>query len=239
MKKLFSGTSLYITFGILAAVILVAAVVLIGVGRAYKGGLASLLQKNQEAMLVKRKQVNRITFKKSGGNACIEVTPDGVVRVYKECGGELTEARRLDDMRNINLLFQAMSLQDESLYRQPCTGECYEVTIETDEGTQTLYIQVGGGGAGGSIGDLIDDIEEQATATPTPSPGAPIASPTPGESPLPTPTLPPGESPQPSVTPGTGGESTGTFVCDFLETSNKKPYRVSGIVCTTEPSPIP
>lgn len=238
MKKIFSGTSLFVTFGILAAVILIVVVILIGVGRAYKGGLASLLQTQQESAPVKKKQVNRITFKKGGENTCIEVTPDGVVRVYKECGESLSEARRLDDTHNIQLLFQALSVQDESLYTTPCIGECYEVTIETDEGTQTLYIPVGGGGTGGSIGDLIEEIENQATASPTPSPGAPLPSPTPGTSPQP-PTPPPGTSPVPSATAGTGGESTGTFVCDFSETGNKKPYRVSGVVCTTEPSPVP
>lgn len=239
MKKLFTGASLYVTFGVLAVIILVAALVLIGVGRAYKGGLASLLQTQKESAPVKRKQVNRITLKKGGENSCIEITPDGVVRIFKECGGNLSEARRLEDTRNLQLLFQALSLQDESLFTT-CDGLCYEVTIETDEGTQTLYIPVGGGGTGtgGSIGDLIEDIEEQVTASPSPTPGAPLPSPTPGVTPLPSPTPGGSSSPLPSGG-GTGGESEGSFYCDFSETDPKKPYRVSGVVCTTEPSPVP
>lgn len=238
MKKFFSGTSLYIMFGILIIVVVVTVLVLIGVGRAYQGGLASLIQTRHETVPAKKKQVKRITFQKSGENTCIEVTPDGVERIYNECGGTLSEARRPDDLRNIQLLFQALSLQDESLYTNTCKSECYIVTIDTDEGTQTLYIPVGGSGTGGSIGNLIEEIKNQSAASPTPVPGNAVVSPSPGVSSSPAPTFYPGISPQPSSTPVTS-EEKGTFTCDFSEGGTNKPYRVSGVVCSTEPTPVP
>jgi hypothetical protein len=216
-----------------------------GFGKKYDEGLASLIQKSPESQSTASvRKVRKVTVIHNDDKGCMEVTPDGIVRTYDTCGGELTDANRLADPKNVLHLIQIASQIDVSSYRKKISGPVLTLIIETDNGTETIYIPTNGGGGGGNddvtkIVDLIEGDLPQPTATPgpetiiptptmggvsfTPTP-SPIYSPTPGPSPTPTPT------PNPEV----------PFKCGYSQDpSSKKPFNVSNYICSTEPSPPP
>src|SRR3989344_9094467 len=135
MKKLLQGKYVWITLGALILILIGIGVFIYGFGTAYRRGLATLIQPPPEALTLKKKKVvSRITVKKSGESGCIEMTPDGIVRVYENCEGELESAYRLVDPKNILKLFKLVS--ERNLATSPKPGQVvYELTLETDEGT--------------------------------------------------------------------------------------------------------
>lgn len=240
MRKLLEGNSFIFTAGILVAIVGVTALVILGLGRAYKGGLDRFTntQTPEEIILTKTKKIKSISIRKQNQSGCIHVTPDGIVRVYETCDETLDEAHRLNDPRNILKLFKLVQEGKLSTYQQG-DGEVYVITVETDEGTQQYYIVVNEGTPGGS-GEIIDTVEDIEEDIPNPSPSngsSTSASTVPGSSTVltPSPSLPPGSSPLPSPSP-----SIPPFECDFSDSrTGPKPYNVSNIICSTEPSSPP
>lgn len=227
----------------LIVIIIFLVLVLMGIGKVYKGRLADY--DNQTPIdtleLIEKPTIKRIRFQKIGSEECIEVMPDGSVRVYKTCDGDLESFQRASNPRSILDLYRLISEQDWSDFDTRGEGEYLELTIETDKGIATLYIPAGGGNASADIIlDTIDEVIENIPPNPTPSPAPSTGNNNPSPSPitsprsLPSPSLSSSESPYPQ----TGGDQG--FACDFYDkTSNKKPYRVSNVVCTGEPSPLP
>lgn len=237
MRKIFKGKVLFVVGGVFILIVMLAGLVTWGIGNAYRGRILSLEQPPpQEQELIKKASIRKITIKKRGETSCMEVTPDGVVRIYETCGGDLSDASRLTDPRNILKLFRIVSEADLEAYRN--SGEVlYELVIETDQGTHTIYVAGGGGGE-----EIIDTIDQIGGDIPNPSPsvfssGSPLP---PGGTPEPSPSvIPGGPSPTPgSSSPPTGGDNP--FLCDFSDSGGQgKPYRVSNVVCSNEPSPAP
>lgn len=233
----------YIAAIVLAIVVGIVIVTVFGIGRLYQNRLSFVDDElpREELVLLEKPDIRRITIRQPVKNECIEVTPDGVVRVYQTCGGELDSANRPTDPRNILKLFRQLSEQDWSKFMSKGNGDVYELTIETDTGTQVLYIPVGQDNPASTvIIDTIHDIEEDIPVASPPlpptSPGAP--QPTPSVSPRVS--VFPGSSPLPSSTPGTSTGGNQGFACDFNDGgTGPKPYRVSNVVCTTDPSPLP
>ncbi len=210
-------------------------------GGKYDQGLASLLQKTQDPPATRKvRSVRKITVIHEGENGCIEVTPDGVVRTYNNCGGELTDANRLADPKNVLRLIQSMSQIDLAQYRKKVSGPVLTLIIETDTGTETIYIPTGGGG-----NDIVETITkiEGDLPQPTSTPGPYIETPTPtlggvSSSPTPTPLVSPTLGPSPTPTPT--GNPDNPFRCGYTQNgSTQKPFNVSNYICSTEPSPAP
>lgn len=187
--------------------------------------------------------VRRVRIKnQKDEKGCIEVNPDGAVVVYSDCEAKtILSAERELDTKFIRRLFEHYALADlDEESRVMKSG--YVVIVETDEGVSTYYVADAGdirgksGGATETISEIIANIIEDApmptptavsvtqTVTPTVAVGGVISTPTVvvNSSPTPNPT----HEPQP-------------FSCDFSESDPKKPYRVSQVVCTSEPTPAP
>lgn len=210
-------------------------------GAAIQSRLESLApaQSSQTVTDKPSKRVRRITVLDELGG-CIEVTPDGAVRVYKECGTELDNAYRPQDPKYILELFQKVRTLNTSKYSTvPSEGTYITLVVETDQGTETIYIP--GSGSGGSPEDIIKTIDNiiEEIPPPTPTPTiVPSATPslTPSASPSPT---QPGSTwtPTPTTTGAPSGPPGDPFTCVFEEDGTNKPYRVSNVVCSTEPIP--
>lgn len=237
MRNVLKGNVLLIVGGLFILVVAVSVLIVLGVGRIYRERITSLEQtRSQELKLTKRAAIRKITIKKKDETGCMEVTPDGAVRVYESCGGKLVSATRLSDPRNILKLFQIVSEADVSMYRDSGAA-VFELVIETDSGTQTIFVTSGGGE------QVISTISQIQGDIPQPSPTVllPQSSQITVQSPYPSPSVssavsspPPNSSPPPTV----GGSIP--FTCDFYESGGQgKPYRVSNVVCSTEPSPVP
>jgi len=236
-EKVVKGRSVWIVGGVFITVIFILALVIFAIGRVYKGGLSRVSDTlpPPDYETIKKKKVRKITIRRNGELGCMEVTPDGIVRIYKECGGELDTANRPVNPKQILKLFQLVARQ--KFDRSKPEGEVYELIIETDEGTEIVYISVDDGSEDiQEIIETIEDIEEDLpdiTPTPlatTPSPSATLPS---GSTPWPT-SSPGGSSPSPS--PGNGSADT-PFTCDFVEQGENKPFNVSNIICSEEPQP--
>jgi len=210
-------------------------------GSMYKKGLESILPPPPEAPQTReKKHIRKITvIDRNGG--CMEMTSDGVVRSYATCGGDLTDANRLADPKNLLKLFEYASQVDPSKYQQK-GDHVITLVIETDTGTETLYIPVSGpGGTPDPIAQVIDLITRDLPQA-TPTPNGPSITPTPtliGAQVVPTdtpmPTLLPWITPSPTLMPVDQG-----FLCSFGQANaNKRPYNVSNYICATEPSPHP
>lgn len=236
----------------IAALLLIASFFLIyfifrNFGMKYDQGLASIIPKSQDPVAPRKARTVRKVTVLQEDSGCMEVTPDGIVRTYDRCGGELVDANRLSDPKNVLRLIQVASQIDFSNYRQKLDGPYITLIIETDSGTETVYIPIGGGnGNGGSGGDdiiqIIDQIKgdlPQPTATPIFSPDTP--TPTLGgvsNTPTPTPLISPTFGPSPTPTPT--GNPDNPFTCGFTQSSNgPRPYNVSNYICSTQPSPAP
>lgn len=238
LETLFKGKSFFFIIFILVIILAVVFFLVIGFGKLYRGTLSNLIAPNKEQELppaAKKKTVRKITIKRLGEEGCLEVTPEGVVRVYNICGEELKGAARLQDPKNIIKLFKIANESDLTKYTSEGEGEIYELTIETDTGTQVITIVVNNNSPG-YVTDLIQTIVaiggDLPSFYPTPSPvvNNPIpsavvfVSPTPASSSI--------FYPSPTAIGGVPQEEY--FTCDFGESSTK-PYRISNVVCTSEP----
>lgn len=214
-----------------------------GIGGVYKERIASFINpKEPEKMTIfKKKTVKKITIKKGTDRGCMEITPDGAVRVYSVCGQTLSLASRIPNPNHILQLFKLVTEENLDLYTQKSTGAVYQLIIETDTGTQTVYLVLSESGEG--VGQtIISTIQLITNDVPKPSS-------TPGPTPSPAPTVanesstlaPTGSLFIPTPTPTTGASGqVQTFTCGFSESGDKKkPYNISNIVCSTEPSPAP
>jgi len=237
------GSRPLVFFGITFFLIIAGTTVLVSkFGGAYRTELMKLAGQvpTQELTLRQKKNIRKITVRKNAEEGCIEITPDGAVRVYTACGGELDNAARLTDLKNISKLFRLVSETNLAAYKNSRAGDLYEVILETDTGTETYYLIIDDNTPSPvkDIKDAIDDIEEDIPQ-PTPTPIQTSGYPTPtGYIGTVTPTFP-----WTSVTPTPTGVSEQTinpFICDFTETSGKKkPLNVSNIICSSGPTPAP
>ena len=232
---------IYVTAVIFVGVLAIIVFVVIALGKVYQSGISRLSGESapNEYGIRKKKQIRKITLQKGDEAGCFEIMPDGVVRVYAECGGELTDAARYQDPKRILQLFELASAYDLTKYRNSGSGQIYTLTIESDEGTEIITIVINDQNSDeiNQVIDTIDTIlEDFPDPTPQPSgvapqPSAPIL---PGQSPVPSPSVS-GSSPLPSGS-GTGGVELTPFSCNFTENfASSKPYRVSNTVCTDEP----
>ncbi|MFC1626656.1 hypothetical protein ACFL1P_00465 [Patescibacteria group bacterium] len=206
----------------------------------------------KEVILKEKKNIRKITIQKNDDRGCIEITPEGAVRVYTECNQELDDAYRETDVQNIMKLFNKLGRTDLSSYskKPPANvqrGEpLYKITIETDVGVETIYLYFDDEVAS-QANDIVKIIqtltEDPVYDSPTPTQGNSSPSPTSIYTLTPTPTnIPGGNSPTNSPTPtgfvGEEDDLIDPFTCVFDdEQGNKKPYRVSNVVCSTEPEP--
>lgn len=208
-------------------------------GSSYTDSLSTILPILPDAPKTReRRVIRRVTVKHDDGG-CLEITPDGVVRSFDTCGGELTDVNRLADPKHILELVDMMSSIDISKFQRPGPNTL-TLVIETDKGSVTIYVPITHGSTGGyedhTISDTIDLITGDIPQ-PTSTPMVSLDSPTPtllGVQPIltstPTPTLPFWITPTPTTA------SIQPFTCDFSETSpGKKPYYVSGVLCTSLP----
>ena len=235
------GMPIYVTAAIFVGVLATVVLVVIALGKVYQGGISRLSGESapNEYGIRKKKQIRKITLQKGDESGCFEIMPDGVVRVYAECGGELTDAARYQDPKRILQLFELASAYDLTKYRNSGPGQIYTLTIESDEGTEIITIVINDQNSD-EINQVIDTIDTILEDFPDPTPLPAGASPqpsvsiVPGQSPVPSPSTV-GSTPQPSGS-GTGGVELTPFSCGFTENfASGKPYRVSNIVCTEEP----
>lgn len=232
---LIAGVALVIIIGITGSVIY-------ALGKAYQSGLSiSNNQPIQEIKITKTKKIRKITLKKTNQDACIEVSPDGTVRIYNTCGQQLTEAARLTNLNAIQKLFAQVSEQTYVVCRDDLVN-AYQIVVESDQGVETVCVlenNNSGGGVSSNITDIINNILGDLPH-PSTSPLPNRSTPPPTNSPY---ASPPHASPSgnstPSPSPGASGTPSG-FICDYHETTGQnKPYTVSNIVCSTSPSPLP
>lgn len=240
MNKMLVSRTVVIAAIAFVIIIVVITIVTINLGRAYKGGLASFINQNttNEVKLKEKKEVKRITIKKRGQKTCMQVTPDGIVRIFNTCGGDLTDATRLPDPKHILELFKIVTETDLSKLPTTGKGEVYTLTIETDHGTETVFVVLNSGSpTGGQIGQIIQSVTGDLPQ-PAPSTTVFIPTPTAGGSIIPVASIFPGSSPGVQVTPSANPAQT--FSCGFSDVpGKKKPMNVSNVICSTQPSPIP
>lgn len=227
-----------IGFFALLTVLIVTFIVLRSIGGSYGEGIDSLLtQTPQEQSATREKRlIRRIIVDEE--EQCLEITPDGVVRTYASCGGELIDTNRLFDPKRIIELFEYTSRINAGQYITKPPGASVRIIIETENGTEIVYIPISPGAD--SISQVIDLIKGDL----------PQPTPTTGPTAIPTPTLPgttiiPTATPAPTLPPGVTPTNTLTvtpkpFVCDYRETAGStRPYYVSNFICTSQPSPAP
>jgi hypothetical protein len=229
---------LYVGIGF-AAVIVLLVVFGMAFGGSYRKTLSEILPQSQINNLstTETKKVKKITFQKQNETGCIEVTPDGIVRVYTVCNEKLDSANRVTETRNINKLFQLVREKDYKTRDFSDSENAYKVIVETESGTEIFYIVVDEGNESEELLDTLNDIiEDIPKSSPTPSPIYPTPS-SPGASQSTQPAS--SQSPNPSPSPNSS-EIVETFTCDFTESGDpRKPYNVSNVICTGEPSPAP
>lgn len=212
------------------------------VGKTYQQGLSNVTTTiNQPSAGKDVRKVRRILVQQDDGS-CLEMTPDGIVRTLDSCAGQAKDVNRLADPKHLLTLFQYASQIDvEKFSSKPTEGTYTTLIIQTDKGTFTVYVPTtpGSGPGDGTIEGVIDLITgDLPQPTHTPIPGQPTATPTPF-----------GATPPPSATPTliVFGSPTPTpsypppfpFLCDFSDsTTKKKPYYVSGVICSSQPTPI-
>lgn len=238
-KQLFKGKMVFVSTMIFIIILIVVVFVVLQVGKAYRGRIQNVgdTKLPDEMALGKLKEIRKITIKKRGEEQCFEVTPDGIVRVYQTCDGKLTDALRLTDPKEILKLFRLARETDLSKYHSQSDaqdGTVYEISVETDTGTQTYTIIINNSSHSpiSEIGKTIENIITSLPhVSPSPSSFIPFATPSPFTTPAPTPTI----FPSPTTVLASGeAVSDEPFTCDFSPGSTK-PYRISGVVCTSEP----
>lgn len=245
MLNFISKHVLSVTLMVFVVTVVTVIVYLINMGRSYRSGLENWENDDPltEAEIIETRKIKRVTLQKDGDSGCVEVAPDGAVRIYKECGQDAENAFRSTEARQLRQILRIVS--SGKLSTTYVEG-AYKLTVEYNDKTVTYYIPPGNSvpGGGGDIGDkLIDIIDDVVDDAPTPSPTIYIANtitPTPivipGESPTPTVWM---SNPSPTPTPVSGDVTPVPFTCDFTDQYDKKPYRVSSVVCTSEPTVNP
>jgi len=246
MKQLPVGKFFALLFGLLILVIFTAGIFTGQFGKIIGGRTANLTKSQSSSTyeLKDKKKIRKIRISKDNRGGCMEVSPDGAVRIYDVCGETLTDAVRLTETKNILKLFKLVSETKLEEFTNKPEGTYVIIIVETDTGTETYYLPQdtgpGGGSGGGAIGDIIDTIDDIEEDIPDPTP-------TPTLIPSPTDIITGGESPTPAsgVSPTnilyptpTQAQTLVPFTCDFTGTSGtKKPYNVSNYICSTEPTP--
>lgn len=259
MKIFDKRKTLFLTAGIFIIILTLLVVVLIRIGGAYRSGLNtfSLDEQISDVTHTERQKINKITIKNLTNSGCMEVTPDGIIRVFSICEKELSEARRVTDTKYILQLYKRMTEIDLSTFQDATTVVCdgYSIIVETDIEKKAVCLKntsgntnPSGGNTGGSDGQgggsadeiitIIDKVIDNIPSTPTPTldPVVLTATPVPGNSITPTPIVIPswGSTPTPTIA------AARPFICDFTDAQgNKRPYTISNIICSTEPSPGP
>jgi hypothetical protein len=259
MKIVNKGKTLIVVGGIFLGVCIGIVFILIRIGGAYRSGLDSFSASNQisDVTHTERQKIRKITIKNLTNPGCMEVTPDGIIRIFTTCGEELSDARRVTDTKYILQLYKKMAETDLSTLPEasdtPCDG--YSMILETDSEKRSVCLQTtsdgntssggntGGGGipGGGTVDEIIKIIDQvidniPPTPTSTPDPIAPTAPSGASITVSPTDVVVPiwGSTPTPTI------GSSRPFVCDFLDAKGKKrPYTISNIICSTEPSQAP
>ncbi len=249
MKQRDDNKIILVTGAVLVILVILVVVIVSRIGNRYGSNIASVSNQPPPAQSshTEKETITRLRIQRPGEKGCMEVSPDGSVRQYAVCQEELVSARRLNDAKYIIRLMKLVSEAKYAEYDGTSYCSTYLIHVETESGTRTFCVDsVNGGSGGGGTGpgpgaDIIrtieDIIEEIPQNTPTPGPGV---------STYPTPTI----FGQPTDTPTPTGEvyitptpvPTGTnkgFTCDFDENGARKPFAVSGVVCSTDPIPIP
>jgi len=208
---------------------------------------------------VEKEKVTKIRINKSNEAECVEMSPDGIVRIYKVCGEVLDNAVRQEDVRYISRLFKQVSETDFQylVNFEICSG--YMLYIYQGSSVKKVCLDMNNGFSteiGGAtnesynrvivniINDIIQTIDLIYDTIPSPtSQTTPVLSLTPTNEPSPTQTDP-YSSPTPifdiSPTPTPVGYERPPFSCDFVSQSgNKRPYMISEVVCSSEPTPMP
>ena len=241
MKDWWKWKIIYLGLMVFALIVLITIYLIIKLGGAYRGGI-SLYSSNQATsqtlILKKKKDIKRITIRKQGEVGCMEVTPDGIVRQYSVCGSDLTDVQRLNDSKNIVQLFKLVS-ENELIGQRNTGGQLYELTIQTDTGTQVVYYSVNG--ASGASTEIVQTIQLIQGDLSSPSPSSSSAL-LPTSTPHAAASSSPGDTIviYPSPTPAVSVTSQLPFTCDFIESGvKKKPFNVSNIICSTEHVSLP
>src|SRR4030042_3500660 len=164
---------------------IISLLVLNRIGISYRFGLSRFSDSGvpKEINRISKAKINRIRLKSDKDAGCIEVTPDGVVRVFEVCEAELSQVNRMGDTREILQLFKQISEVDLSKIKDAQTCDTYLLTVSTDSSTRTIcltdissiYTQSGetGGGVGGKIvSEIIQTIEKIIAEIPIPTPTA-------------------------------------------------------------------
>lgn len=227
-------TVLLISFFLFSFVLLIIVLVAQQLGKNYQSGIEqSQTEQNQQFFTRDKRRIRKITVERNG--KCLVIGEDAVVRTYDTCDGELQNIHRMADPKHVLELLEYVSRLDPNNFRQKPSGPFLMLLIQTDNGTETIYIPIGSGGPD-SIPDTIDLIDgdlPQPTQTPFPTI---IPSPTlPGTTIIPsltpTPTWLPGVSPTPELTP-----TPAPFLCDYSDDpTDIRPYNVSSFLCSEEP----
>ncbi len=241
--KFSKSSLLFVSGGLLVIVFLLIILTSSRFGKAYQKNIRTVSDEPEPKSLTifRRDTIKKVTIRKSGDQGCMELTPDGAVRVYTVCGKRLKQAVRLSDSKYITKLFKLVTEEDLSFYQQKKDDSIYEVTLETDTGIKTLYLvlDVGSDSVAQVIIQTIISISQDM---PKPSPES-------GQTPFPTESenIQQGTLTPTAIldigfpTPGpTGTVNAQSFTCGFTEGGNiKKPFNISNIICSTEPSPAP
>lgn len=185
-------------------------------------------------------QVLKMTFKRDGQKGCYEITPDGQVRIFNDCDKNPDDVFRSYNNKMINNLFDLIS--SGKLSTQKINGGI-ELVVYTTKGTFVYYLPSNNSGDNSSndivkeIIDIVEDIINEAPEN-TPSPTSHSFENSPNPTFIPTPGVSGYEfSPTPSIIQPESQGQTVPFECAFEDTSgDRKPYRVSNIVCSTEPT---
>jgi hypothetical protein len=240
MQNIIKNRAIIIVGLIFLVIIIITIFLIIQFGKVYKGGLESISTNNQnEIQMTKKKPIKKIILKNVNDTGCVEVTSEGIVRVYDECDKDLKQAARLTDSKNILKLIKLVSETDWEKYIHKGLGNFYEIVIETENGIQTIYIPIDD--SNGVVDEIIKTVDE-------------VKNDIPGQSPIPSINLSsilPNVSSDPIVLPS-GWEEFGSpqpssdtivqqpFVCPFIEQGGKKkPVNVSNIICSADPSQAP
>jgi hypothetical protein len=223
-----------------AITIIILAILGLALGANYRKTISGLVEepKINEITSTEAKKVKKIIFQKRNSSGCIEVTPEGIVRVYQVCQEELESANRLVDPKNLIKLFKLVTEKTYKSQSFSDNDEVYQVILETNTGKEIFYIVVGGSDQGDELLDTLEDVIEDI---PDPTPTSYISSPSPRNSPAVSgSTSPSGSSlffSSPSPSPSGYVE---TFTCEFSESGGTaKPKNVSNVICTGDPSPAP
>lgn len=208
-------------------------------GKAYKQRLGIVPEVEISTQkIVTQKVIKKITIQDLGNAECLEITPDGAVRAYDTCGGQLTRAGRMTNIRDISTLIRLVSENNLRTLSHKQDGSRIEIIIESDLGIEYLYLPVASQTSGDLVSLILTTITQIKgdippvifTETPIVSPSVVILTSTP------TPTsLPSGvQTPTPTVVQG-GSGGADSFTCDFTESNGKKkPVTISNIVCSTD-----